>query len=91
MSNKGRKSKIRKPIEKLKSKRAIFNRLKNPKGWKKTTKRVTVSSEAAAHRVMDALIYYTGGAEASRIGPYRKGKRSKWRVGSKGYYHYIGA
>jgi len=87
-----KKASRKKPIAQLKSKRAIFRRLKNPKGWKMPTKRVTVSSQAAARRIQEALVHYTGGAETVMVTDFRKKKlKKKYRVGSKGYYHYIGA
>lgn len=75
---------MKKPITELKTKRAIFNRLKNKTYWKRPTKSVYVKKRRDADRILAALTHYTGGAEMSRT-------PLGWRVHSKGYYHYIGA
>lgn len=78
------KKKRRKPITKLKRKRAIFNRVKNPKYWKRPTKTVYVKKLKDAERIRRAITHYAGGCE------YRKVK-GRFAIHSKGYYHYIGA
>lgn len=75
---------MKKPIIQLKSRRAIWNRMKNPKYWKRPTKTITVRHRKDADRIAEAIIHYAGGAEVSR-------QRNGWKVHSKGYYHYIGA
>lgn len=74
----------KKPITKLRRKKDIFNRVKNPKYWKRPTKRVVVTKKKDAKRIGRAIGYFVGGYEIKRT---KKG----YQVGSKGYYHYIGA
>ena len=76
--------KKRRPITGLFSRRAIFSRVQNEKYWKRPTKRVVVKKRAEAERIGKAIAFYVGGYEI------RKTKRG-YSVGSKGYYHYIGA
>ena len=82
--NGGTRNMTKKPITKLKSKRAIFNRVKNPKYWKRPTKRVVVRKRSNAEKIGRAISHYVGGYEIHKT---KKG----YRVGSKGYYYYIGA
>lgn len=74
----------RKPITQLKNQRAIFNRLKSKKYWKRPTQRVIVASRKDADRIGRALSHFAGGHEVKKV-------RGGYSVGSKGYYHYIGA
>jgi len=75
---------VRKPITQLKNQKAIFNRLKNEKYWKRPTKSVTVAKRKDAERIQRAIIRFVGGATITKT------KRG-FRVHSKGYYHHIGA
>lgn len=74
----------KKPITKLRSKRSIFNRIKNEKYWKRPTKRVVLKKRSDAEKIGRAIAHFVGGYEIRRT---NKG----YSVGSKGYYHYIGA
>lgn len=73
-----------KPITQLKYPKAIFDRLKNEKYWKRATKSVTVASRKDAERIQKALIIFCGGAKITKT------KRG-FRVHSKGYSHHVGA
>jgi hypothetical protein len=61
----------------------IFRVLKNGSDWKRETTRVVVRSLTEAHLIAEALTFHLGGSEieVSPVGGYK--------VGSKGYYHYI--
>jgi len=65
-------------------KERIFKKYMNNKNAKMPTKPVIVDTEAEARKIADVLTYYVGGAE---ITPTNNGK---FKVTSKGYYHYIG-
>lgn len=65
--------------------RAIFDCLtKNKENWKKPIEPVKLTSLDSALRVIEALIFFVGGAEMKETDDI-------YLVKSRGYYHYIGA
>ena len=54
--------------------------------WKSETRDLVTTNEAEASEVAEALDFYLGGHEV-----YRCRAEGTWVVGSKGYYHYVGA
>ena len=77
--------------------RDIVNCLQNESNWKEKTRYVEVRSKDEALRIAEALNYFLGGSEITsteREVSTRMGGtivQVFWKVGSKGYYHYIGA
>ena len=76
--------------------RDIVNCLQNESNWKEKTRYVKVRSKEEASRISEALNYFLGGSETEHdieIIETLSGKQRVefWKVGSKGYYHYIGA
>jgi len=67
-----------------KEKERIMKKYQNKKNWKYPTKPALVKTEAEAKKIADVLTYYLGGAEITPT-------NGKFKVMSKGYYHYIGA
>jgi len=63
----------------------IFKQLKNITNWKDPTERAIVRTKKEADYIANALAYFQGGAEIQHLSD------GTFRVGSKGYYHYIGA
>jgi hypothetical protein len=63
----------------------------NKKHWKLPTLRKVFKTEGEAHAVADALIYFLGGAEVQTVRSPSGRRVIGYRVGSLGYYHYIGA
>jgi len=62
----------------------IMNCLKDFENWKKPTRYVEVNSRDEAMRIARALNHFCGGSEVVR-------KFNTYRVGSMGYYFYIGS
>ena len=76
--------------------RDILNCLQNESNWKEKTRYIRVRSYEEASRISEALNYFLGGSEIEKqtdIEDSLTGRRivEFWKVGSKGYYHYIGA
>jgi hypothetical protein len=63
----------------------LIGHLFNKANWKMPTKRMHCKTADIANAVADALSHYCGGAEMTRL------KDGSYSVGSRGYYHYIGA
>ena len=74
---------------KVQDMRKILDEVKDPENWKKPTQRVQVNTEAEASKIMEALVYFLGGAEENIV--FDSDGLVKYTVGSRGYYHYIGA
>ena len=76
------------PITRLRDKRKIFERVARKRGkgtpWKLPTKRVVVKNRKQAERIGRAIAYFAGGYEVYKV-------KGGYSVGSKGYYHYVGA
>jgi hypothetical protein len=63
---------------------AKVKELQDATNWKMPTKYVVVATKDEADDLINALIWYMGGAEIEKVfGVYR--------VGSKGYYYYVGS
>ncbi len=62
----------------------LMDLVKNPEGWKLPTIPFVTKSEKEADNMVDAICYFSGGAEKSSKG-------DEITVTSLGYYHYIGA
>lgn len=76
--------------------RDILNCLQNEDNWKEQTRYVQVRSLAEAKRISEALNFFLGGSEITqetKIINTLTGAQTVefFTVGSKGYYHYIGA
>ena len=74
---------------KLDLKKLIFNQFKDPENWKNPTKYFEVDNEEEARIAARAIAFFVGGVEIGL--PRKSAAVKKWRVGSLGYYHYIGA
>lgn len=80
--------------EKIDSFRDVMNCLQNEKHWKDQTRYVLVRSQKEALRIAEALTFFLGGAEIEseiKIEETLTGKNivEFFKVGSKGYYHYM--
>lgn len=62
----------------------IADHMMNKKNWKLQTEYLIFKTKARANAVGKALQWYLGGYEIEKV-------KGGWRVGSKGYYHYIGS
>jgi hypothetical protein len=63
--------------------RELFDRFKNEEDWMDRTKRVLVGSWTEAQLIAEALTFFLGGAEIENC------ESECYKVGSKGYRHYL--
>ncbi|MDD4985925.1 MAG: hypothetical protein PHQ43_09060 [Dehalococcoidales bacterium] len=63
---------------------AVAESMFDKENWKYPTKTKTFKTESRARAIGRALSFYLGGYEIVQT-------PRGWQVGSKGYYHYIGA
>lgn len=66
------------------TRKQILDHVKDKENWKKPTSEIRVKADQK-DKVLDALSYYLGGAEAKDL------KDGTWVISSRGYYYYIGA
>ena len=82
--------------EQIDAYRDILNCTQNSDNWKEKTRYIEVRTYDEAERISKALNWFLGGSEIEQSTKVQKsltGERliSVYTVGSKGYYHYIGA
>lgn len=73
-----------------------MNCLQSEVNWKEQTRYVEVRNNVEAERIAEALNFFLGGSEITQVEREVKTLTGTiiqvfWKVGSKGYYHYIGA
>jgi hypothetical protein len=59
------------------------------RGWKWPVRAITLADGELAHEFAAAMDFYYGGHEM--VTGYDASGAAVWIVGSKGYYHYVGA
>jgi hypothetical protein len=67
----------------------VLKVLEDPRGWKYPLKPIVCDNEQTAREIAAGMDFYYGGHELVQNND-ASGKES-WVVGSRGYYHYIGA
>ena len=67
----------------------VLKSLEDSRGWKYPIRAIVCDSEQTACELADAMDFYYGGHEMIQSND-TAGKES-WVVGSRGYYHYVGA
>ncbi len=72
------------PESEVKYYQPLFDSVKNDSNWKGPTKPVSVNTRTEADLMARSITHYVGGAEVKAIAG------GKFRVESKGYYHYMG-
>jgi hypothetical protein len=67
----------------------VLKVLEDPRGWKYPVRPIACDNEQTAREIAAAMDFYYGGHEMIQAND-TAGKQ-QWVVGSRGYYHYIGA
>jgi hypothetical protein len=67
----------------------VLKQLEDARGWKYPVRSISCDNKASADAIAAGMDFYYGGHEMAEVVD-QHGKRW-WVVGSRGYYHYIGA
>jgi hypothetical protein len=67
----------------------VLKVLEDPRGWKYPLRPIVCDNQQTAKEIAAGMDFYYGGHEMIQAND-QQGKET-WGVGSRGYYHYIGA